>query len=46
MPKRIGDLKIDHSTQDPSDPEYSLLVKEKQVTLKAIEELDYKLTPA
>lgn len=43
---RRRDLFIDQSTQDPDDPEISLLSKEKKATIEAIEKLNYRLTPA
>ncbi|MBX9688704.1 MAG: hypothetical protein K2X27_18495 [Candidatus Obscuribacterales bacterium] len=45
MRNKKRNLVIDQTYQDPEDPEFSLLVQEKQKTLKAIESLNYRLTP-
>lgn len=38
-------LNIDQSTQDPNDPEFSLLVPEKKKVIEAIKKLKYRVTP-
>jgi hypothetical protein len=44
--RKKKELAIDQSTQDPEDPEFSLLVEEKKKTIRAINQLGLRVTPA
>lgn len=45
MAKNNPQLRIDQSGQDPKDPEFSLMVPEKQKALEAIKKLKFRTTP-